>query len=140
MPLSSADAARRWRAENLHPGRVRPDPGPSAETLLQRAQALMGVATTAFDRGLLRLVADDLRAAMRAVPKTHRHRLELHFGLCMELIGPHALRVLCGPADAPAPQPAAIGGAADDPPGAEGDELDPGEVIYALICGEAHIR
>lgn len=139
MPLDTADAARRWRAANLHPGRVRPDPGPSPETLLQRAQSMMLVAAAAVDQGLLRLVADDLRGAMRAVPRSHRHRLELHFGLCLELLGPHALRVLRGAADEPAPQPAAIEHGATIA-GADGDELDPGEVLYSLVCGEAQIR
>jgi len=48
MPIDDADAARRWRVAHLNPGRMRPDPGPSAETLLQRAQRLADLAAMAL--------------------------------------------------------------------------------------------
>ena len=47
MPCTSADAARRWRAANLVPSRIRPDPGPSARTLVARVHELRDLAAMA---------------------------------------------------------------------------------------------
>lgn len=131
MPVDDADAARRWRAANLNPARLRPDPGPSADTLLRRAQRLMDLAENARQGHLLHTVADDLRAAMRAVPESHRGKLRLSFHVMRELLGP----TVCADLDAlEAP-------AADDlqPLFSDAGELDEfiGAVLYMVACGEA---
>lgn len=124
MPIDDADAARRWRAANLHPGRVRPDPGPSPETLVQRAQSLVGLAIAARASHRFDLVADELRQAMRAIPETHRVELVLPRDLWAALIGAHAMAVLDdGPKEAPGTLSAE-------------DAYFVGQVCYSLACGE----
>jgi hypothetical protein len=133
MPADDADAARRWRTAHLSGSRMRPDPGPSADTLLQRAQTLADLAAAALERHQLGLVANDLRLAMHLVPASHRGRLVQSFALWSALIGAHALAVLNAVrAEEPLQTSAAT---------AERDDamLDMGEVCYALACGEAHI-
>jgi hypothetical protein len=135
MPTNDVDAARRWRLAHLNPARMRPDPGPSPDTLLQRAQHLVELAAAALERHQLALVADDLRMAMHNVPKSHRPRLVLPFALWRALLGEHAMNVLgmgaCGGAT---PPPETTDACAD-----VGDE-DIGDVAYALACGEAAIQ
>lgn len=128
MPLDSADAARRWRAANLHPGRMRPDPGPSAETLVERVHSLIGVAAVAQAEHRLDLVADELRAALRAVPDSHRPHVAMSDDLWRALIGGHALAVLD---EGPREEPGTMTG---------DDAAEVGRVLYALACGEAAIR
>lgn len=128
MPIDSADAARRWRAANLHPGRMRPDPGPSAETLVERVHSLIGVAAVAQAEHRLELVADELRAALRAVPESHRMAVRMPSELIEALLGSHAMRVLNeGPKEAPGTMSAE-------------DAEFVGQIIFKLTCGEAHIR
>lgn len=144
MPIDDADAARRWRQANLARGRMRADPGPGPETLLRRAQALSELAGVALDKHQLELVVDDLRAAMREVPRSHRARLTVRFDLWGALIGPWAMSVMRYPhlhghregrlQDTAALEPQAAGHGQE-----REDELDPGEVAYALACGEARI-
>jgi hypothetical protein len=142
MPIDDADAARRWRLANLERGRMRPDPGPSADTLLRRAQALADLAVAALDRHQLDLVANDLRMAMHLVPLSHRPQLVLRFDLWAALIGPLAMSAMTAGRDEPdAPDaPAAPGAPAALDDSAEDDPLDPGAVAYSLACGEAFIR
>lgn len=87
MPCTSADAARRWRAEHLAPGRIRADPGPSPRTLVARVHELWDLAGVAQRIGRLDLVAPAARAALRAVPCTHRDLVRLAPWLWVELAG-----------------------------------------------------
>jgi hypothetical protein len=87
MPCTSADAARRWRAEHLAPGRIRADPGPSPRTLVARAHELRDLAGAAQCIGRLDLVAPAARAALRAVPGTHRGLVRLAPWLWVDLAG-----------------------------------------------------
>lgn len=124
MPLDSADAARRWRAANLNPRKMAADPGPSAATLIERAHSLVAVATEALQRHRFDLVADELRAALRAVPDSHRLRVVMPFALSRALLGPAALQLDALP---------------KDPPGAaSAEEIEfVGQVLYAVAAGEA---
>ena len=134
MPTDDADAARRWRAANLHKGRMRPDPGPSADTLLQRAQNLASLAEVALRSQQFDVVANDLRMAMHSVPKSHRARLILPFALWRELIGPYEVAVLdTGSAEEAHSEHVAAAAVDDD------DQLV-ADVCYALACGEAYIK
>lgn len=101
MPTHSADAARAWRAAHLHPGRRRNDPGPSPRTLAERAQALVPVASAALKAGRFGLVVDELRAALRAVPTSHRDWVRCEPELWDALIGAEALQCLAGDPSAP---------------------------------------
>lgn len=134
MPVDDADAARRWRQRHLAAGRMRPDPGPSPETLLRRCQSAVDLAAAALERHMLHLVADDLRAAMRSVPASHRAQLVMPFALWGSLIGAYAMALMAegsaGGGDESTPADAA----------AARDDDDPGRVAYALACGEARIR
>jgi hypothetical protein len=88
MPCSSADAARRWRARHLEPGRIRPDPGPSPRTLVDRVHELHELAAVAHRIGRFDLVADALRSALRDVPQTQRAAVRLAPALWVALVGP----------------------------------------------------
>lgn len=127
MPTHSADAARAWRAAHLCSGRVRPDPGPSPETLVARVHNLAALALQAAHAGRFDLVADELRTAMRAVPAERRSDVSLPVELWRALIGRHALGVLDSGPKAEQPM------SADD-----ADDADAvGAVCFALACGEA---
>ncbi|HMO45915.1 MAG TPA: hypothetical protein PKB14_07770 [Rubrivivax sp.] len=149
MPTSSADAARRWRRDNLHPGRVRPDPGPSPETLLQRAAEACQLGEAARVANQLEVVADHVRAALRAVPKPHRPQLLFPFALFIALIGPRQMSAMspqprrgapAEPDDVAAEMHVPNSGTPESAVEADQESLDPGEVAYALACGEAYIR
>ncbi len=128
MPTHSADAARAWRMANLHRGRMRPDPGPSPETLIDRVHSLAELAAHADGAGRFDLVADELRAAMRAVPAERRRDVTLSFDLWGRLIGGFALATLDS---GPKVEAATM----------SGEDADyVGEVCYALACREASLR
>lgn len=127
MPVDNADAARRWRAAHQQRTRLRPDPGPSDETLVRRASELAALASSALAAHRFDLVADDLRAALRAVPASHRPLVEMDFEVWAALVGAYALTVMDD------------GGVNGSAVAAADDEPDPGEIAYALACGEAHI-
>ena len=138
MPVHSADAARDWRSRNLHPGRIRNDPGPSPRTLIERAEALIPLGLEALRAGRFELVADELRRALRAVPFAHRDELRFAVDLFDALIGPAALRELCPPQHGGiTPVGPAEGGGADPVTfDIGGVSYNPGEIMYALACGE----
>ena len=137
MPVHSADAARNWRSRNLHPGRIRNDPGPSPRTLIERAEALIPLGLEALRAGRFELVADELRRALRAVPFAHRDELRFAVDLFDALIGPAALRELCPPQHGGiAPVEPAEGGADPVTFDIGGVFYNPGEIMYALACGE----
>lgn len=131
MPTDDVDAARQWRISNLQSGRMRPDPGPSGDTLLMRAQRMHDLAEIARQGGLLHTVADDVRAAMRAVPQSHRGRLNLSFLLMEALIGPHALAIIKGDGSHPRADAGVL-----DPDTDEAREFI-GSILYMIACGEA---
>ncbi len=87
MACVSADAARRWRAQHLAAGRIRPGPGPSARTLVDRGHELRDLAAIAHNLGRFDLVADALRLALRAVPEPHRLAVRLAHWLRVALVG-----------------------------------------------------
>jgi hypothetical protein len=87
MPCTSADAARRWRAAHMAPGRIRADPGPSARTLVDRVHELRQLAAVAQGVDRFELVAEAVRAALRAVPATHRPLVHLAPWLWVALAG-----------------------------------------------------
>jgi hypothetical protein len=125
MPLDSADAARRWRTANLNPLKAKADPGPSPETLVQRAEKLAELAAAALGSHAFDAIAAELRAALRAVPGPYRMRVRMGFDVTEALIGAHALSVLN---EAPR-QPA-------DVPMSDDDAESIGQICYALACGE----
>jgi hypothetical protein len=127
MPLDSADAARRWRASNLNRLKMKPDPGPSPETLVQRAHELIEVAAVALTTHRFDVVADELRAALRAVPESHRPRVAMPHPVWYALIGTHARRVLD---EGPKQEPGTM---------SDEDAEYVGGLCYSLACGEAHI-
>jgi hypothetical protein len=129
MPLDDADAARRWRAEHLAQHRMRPDPGPSPETLVSRANKLGELAAAASGSHAFDAIAGELREAMRAVPESHRMRVVLPFELINALIGVHALRVLNDGPKQPAGEPMS-----------DEDAEFVGHVCYQLACGEAVMK
>lgn len=143
MPTHSADATRAWRSENLHPGRRRKDPGPSPRTLVERGQALSGLASGALKAGRFDLVADELRAAMRAVPSSHRCFVQFEPALLDALIGGEALRVLRGDsttAAMPSPPDAGADTTSEAAPMSDEGAEYVGSVCYQLACGEAVVR
>lgn len=127
MPTDSADAARRWREANLNPLKMAPDPGPSPETLAQRANELARVAAVALAAHRFDMVAGELRAALRAVPESHRAQVSMPVDLWNALIGAHACRVLD---DGPRQAPSAM---------TDEDADYVGRICYALACGEVQV-
>jgi hypothetical protein len=127
MPVHSADAARAWRLANLHPGRVRPDPGPSPRTLVERLHALWPLALAALDAGRFHLVADEVRSALHAVPESHRDLVLVEPSVMDALLGPEVIAELRGDGE-----PSSASSA---------DELaGVGSLLYALACGEARLN
>jgi hypothetical protein len=125
MPVHALEAARAWRAANLDLSRMRPDPSVQAAN----ASELLLLAREALRVGRFELVAPDLRAAMRAVPLTHRHTLSMGFDLWEALVGPDALKTIRKLTD-----PTATGEESDD--GADVGDAPAEEFVYALACGE----
>lgn len=134
MPVHSADAARAWRAANLHPGRVRPDPGPSPRTLIERLHTLWPLGIAALAAARFELIADEIRLALHAVPESHRDQVLLNPSVMDALLGPELIAELRGEGDA-----AHSGGVAE--PSADGWDIeDVGAIAYALACGEARLK
>jgi hypothetical protein len=127
MPLDSADAARRWRAAHLASHRMKADPGPSPETLAQRANELAALATSAMGGHGFELLAHELRAAMRAVPLSHRPQVGMSFDLWRALMGDYTMAVL-DEGRSPTPQEMS-----------DEDANEVGAICYQLACGEAAI-
>jgi hypothetical protein len=136
MPVHSADAARAWRSANLHPGRVRPDPGPSPRTLVERLHALWPLAAAALAAGRFHLVADEVRSALRAVPESHRDLVLVEPSVMDALLGPHVIAELRG--DGGGCQ--AVGAGSDDEGASAADQACVGSLLYALACGEVRLR
>jgi hypothetical protein len=127
MPTHDPDAAREWRRRNLNPAKTAPDPGPSPATLIARLHRLRDLADAARHAGHLDLVLGPLRAALQAVPASHRGQVQLHLWQWEALVGGHALRVL-GEGARPG----------RDMPDDEANEV--GAVLYQLAAGEAAVR
>lgn len=130
MPCTSVAAAKAWRRANLSIGHTKaqridylcrePDPAP----LLRRLKTLGEAAALELAAGRFHELADDLREAMRSLPREHRAQLAMPAAVWDALITPpvvETLRALNGE-----------GGPAATPE----EEEEAGSVIYGLACGE----
>lgn len=126
MPTDDLDAARLWRHRHLDRAKMKPDPGPSAATLIARVHALRDLADHARAAGALDVMLSSIRAALAAVPAEHRVGIELQTWLWQALIGPHAMGVLAaGPS---------VGGVSDE------GAATAGAIVGALAAGELVAR
>jgi hypothetical protein len=128
MPCESADAARRWRAAHLVPGRIRTDPGPTARTLVHRVHELRDLAAMAHKIGRFELVAPAVRCALRAVPATHRPTVTLAPWLWVELGGRGAWLTVA--------DEEVIGFSADHLTAADAEPVPMVAGVYGLAAGE----
>jgi hypothetical protein len=85
MPVDNPEAARLWRLENLSIARRRPDAGPTPTALLAESRRLGLLALAALELGSFDAIEPQLRAALRAVPESHRARVELPLEVWDEL-------------------------------------------------------
>lgn len=149
MPTGSVQAAKAWREANLSPARRR-DPDSSQGRLragivqdgraaAQRVAELVPAAQSAAAAGLFHCVADEVRAALRAVPAAARAGVELPLPVWEALVSPvlEAVREhlpgvrMGGDAAAPTPEGAAA-------PAAMGDDeaASVGGFWYAVAARE----
>ncbi|MEO8059830.1 MAG: hypothetical protein ABI671_16065 [Burkholderiales bacterium] len=139
MPTASLEGARAWRDANLNPAHrkdmnparspARPgSPEAAARTELQRLENLMCDGARAIAAGLFEYVANDLRAAMRAVPANARHCASLNPSV-MDALTASA----CAPLSACEAAHDAVPGAA---PMSDDEAADMGRFWYALAANE----
>lgn len=117
MPTGSIEAASRWRARNLSALRV--DLRPAADSVaarVEKVRQLMAAAADDFEGH-----ADQLRAALRAVPMHARPGLILDMTVMRRLLPAGLATELGGPSFAP-----------DD----EADLEHVAAVLYGLACRE----
>lgn len=140
MPTHSLEAARVWRDANLNPAHrkdVNParryaaqagSPEAAARAELQQVEKLMGDGARAIAAGLFEYVANDVRAAMRAVPTNARH--------CAR-VNPQVMDALTASVFAPGPLCEAADGAASCPaPMSDDEAASMGRFWYAVAAGE----
>jgi hypothetical protein len=117
MPTSSAEEASRWRARNLATLRI--DLRPAADSLaarVEKVRQLMALAAHDFDAN-----AEQLRAALRAVPQHARADMRLDLDVMQRLLPAGFINELGGGCVAP-----------DD----EADREYVAAVLYGLAAGE----
>jgi hypothetical protein len=146
MPTDSVERARRWRDRHLEPFRRKEHRAdapralavaaavPADAELLARAQRFMDVASIAHQACRLPLVAEDLRAAMRAVPAAARHGLLVDADVMDALTAPvhDALREFVADVEAEQ-QP---GAEPPSPPTGEEELEFMSNFWYSVACGE----
>lgn len=136
MPTHTLEAAVAWRQRNLR-SRIR---GPTRNELQQQKRQaedaaihqvaqLMQLGQSALEAGHFHLVEDEVRAVMRAVPPSARHRVgvarDVMDRLCEQVIGEMGAS---GPA-----APAASGGTVETP---DPDSPFMADFWYAVAAGE----
>lgn len=130
-PTYSIEAARAWQQQHIDPTQrqlaARPtvfdfiDKNDRVALAVVRVRALFALAGSDFDR-----YAEQLRAALRAVPPPARRRVQLDLDLMRRLLPPKTFEVL---------PPDSEGTAAESAEGLE----EAGAVLYRLACGEAQV-
>lgn len=121
MPLSSPEAAHRWRLDHLDyrmkdpPLRIRVDP----RTPVEVANQMFEFAALDFDG-----CAPGLRVALGNVPREQRHQVRLDVAVTQQLIAP----ALAAVADVLQPEPGA--------PMTDADAEGGGAFLYAIAAGE----
>jgi hypothetical protein len=77
MPVTSIEAARRWRIANCNPLKVKSAPPPTVHTYNERIRPLAIEALAALKAGHFETVAPNLRAVLSGVPLQHRAEIQL---------------------------------------------------------------
>ena len=128
MPLHSVEAAQAWRRQHLNIAARKPEPKPDGEAsaLLHRVTAWGALAEQALRSGNFDLIADDLREAMRRVPRDRRADVELPVEVWRALLA--HIWAIFGPDEPAAPLATQ----------AQLDEIAP--LLYQLSCDEAILR
>ena len=121
MPKTSLDAASRWRARNLATLRI--DLRPAADSVAARVEKVRQLMAAAADDFEGR--ADQLRAALRAVPMHARPGLILDMTVMRRLLPAGLVNELGGPSFAP-----------DDGGGPDDEAEHVAAVLYGLACRE----